>query len=96
MHLRHRRVRGHVIHVPVDEEIESTPRPWVAFFLAAMVGAAAYAAVRALRNRRGGDIEVEIDLGEAAEIDDLDSPGPDVLDEAWRPSDGEEALPGRE
>jgi hypothetical protein len=94
MHTSHGRPRGHVIYVPIDEESESTPRPWVAFLLAAAVGAAAYAAVRALRARRRGDIEVEVDLGAAADTD-LDSPGPDILDEAWLPSDGEEALPGR-
>jgi hypothetical protein len=67
-------------------------RPWI-FLGAAGLGAALYLVGRELLLGRG-KIEVEVDLAEAADLE-LDEPAPDVLDEAWMPSDGHEALPGR-
>jgi hypothetical protein len=74
----------------------ATLNPWI-FLGAAGLGATLYFVGRELLGRRRDEIEVEIDVDDAVEAGelDLDSPGPDVLDEAWMPGDGQEALPGR-
>jgi hypothetical protein len=74
----------------------ATINPWI-FLGAAGLGASLYLLGRELLAHRRDEIEVEIDVDDALEAEDLDldSPGEDVLDEAWMPSDGQEALPGR-
>lgn len=74
----------------------ATLNPWI-FLGAAGLGATLYLVGRELIARRLGGIEVEVDLDDTHEDTDLDldSAGPDVLDEAWKPSDGFEAFPGR-
>jgi hypothetical protein len=101
MRVRRKRLDDAIYYEPVEQPSfyrSASLHPWVTFLAAAAVGAAAYIVVSALRARRPGDIEVEVDVVDATEgtdMDDLDSPGPDILDEAWRPSDGQENLPGR-